>query len=300
MMNGDVLAGLLAGARDAEAIAQGCRALAAQGALDDAGLARALCGYIAQRYRLAGEGPQEGYPAVLPDDDLEELGRRSVAATASLGQAADDTAANCDGADSAAVKHAFLMMAIQRDFAVEVPPMEAAFAETVRDLAALVGRGLGTDPAPAGDAQSAPAVGLPAPSDSQAGAPWEREDAFLQAMELLADPLLQHQYVLSFANDLDPLPAEDRIDDARMGGCTARAWAVAAYDASGRMHVRGYSDALIVRGFMGVLAQVVEGADRSQIERWEPRLMGETRIGRQLMAQRRKGLGSLIGLIRHA
>ena len=56
--------------------------------------------------------------------------------------------------------------------------------------------------------------------------------------------------------------------------------------------MRGASDALIVRGLLGAVSEMIAGVPATDIARWHPRLIRETRVGRQLLAQRRRGLAS--------
>lgn len=56
--------------------------------------------------------------------------------------------------------------------------------------------------------------------------------------------------------------------------------------------MRGASDALIVRGLLGAVSEMIARVPAADIARWHPRLIRETRVGRQLLAQRRRGLAS--------
>lgn len=120
----------------------------------------------------------------------------------------------------------------------------------------------------------------------------EREERFLDALEQLDDNVLQHEYILSFASCLDMLAPEECTDDNALTGCTADAWLELREDGAGGIAMRGASDALIVRGLLGAVGEMIAGVPAADIARWHPRLVRETRIGRQLLAQRRRGLAS--------
>ena len=131
-MNDEVLQALLESKRAAAAVARECVDAAAAGALERDRLAESLRSYILAKYRITEED--------CASDSMDELSRASMDKLAVLGPG--DTASNCDGADSAAVKHAFLMMAIQRDFGVTFDGFAAGRAKTVGDVADLVFAGL--------------------------------------------------------------------------------------------------------------------------------------------------------------
>lgn len=120
----------------------------------------------------------------------------------------------------------------------------------------------------------------------------EREERFLDALAQLDDNVLQHEYILSFASYLDMLALEERTDENALAGCTADAWLELREDGAGGIAMRGASDAFIVRGLLGAVSEMIAGVPATDIARWHPRLIRETRVGRQLLAQRRRGLAS--------
>lgn len=135
-MNDEVLQALLESKRAAAAVARECVDAAATGTLGKDRLAESLRSYILAKYHITEED--------CASDSMDELSHASMDKLAVLGADAyeGDTASNCDGADSAAVKHAFLMMAIQRDFGVTFDGFAAGRAKTVGDVADLVFVGL--------------------------------------------------------------------------------------------------------------------------------------------------------------
>ena len=120
----------------------------------------------------------------------------------------------------------------------------------------------------------------------------EREERFLDALAQLDDNVLQHEYILSFASCLDMLVPEECTDENALAGCTADAWLELREDGAGGIAMRGASDAFIVRGLLGAVSEMIAGVPATEIARWHPRLIRETRVGRQLLAQRRRGLAS--------
>ena len=120
----------------------------------------------------------------------------------------------------------------------------------------------------------------------------EHEERFLDALAQLDDNVLQHEYILSFASCLDMLAPEKCTDENALTGCTADAWLELREDDAGGIAMRGASDALIVRGLLGAVSEMIAGVPAADLARWHPRLIRETRVGRQLLAQRRRGLAS--------
>lgn len=132
-MNDEVVQRLLAAKTRAAQIAQDVREQACAGTLTSATLSHSLDSYIRAKYHVTLDD--------CSSTELEALSAASVRKMEEMGpsaQALADSASNCDGADSASVKHAFLMLAIQKDFGVKLDPFQVAFAKTVQDVAALM------------------------------------------------------------------------------------------------------------------------------------------------------------------
>ena len=124
-----------------------------------------------------------------------------------------------------------------------------------------------------------------------------RELELMDALDQLGDFVLQQQYVMSFANKLAVLPEDERTQERKLSGCTAQAWLAVEPNDAAALDIRGWSDSLIVRGLMGAVAEMVRGIPACDIASWQPRFMHETRVGRQIVYQRKHGLGSLIDRI---
>lgn len=119
------------------------RALREADALTQDALRQHLRAYILYKYRLMPTEALDDAGAV--EERLEKLAQISLdkMLEETPEQAAAETmSATCDGADSASMKQALLLMAVQEDFEVKLDGYEAAFADTVGDLAALVWKGI--------------------------------------------------------------------------------------------------------------------------------------------------------------
>lgn len=123
---------ILAGKKAATASVAAFRQLQDENTLTLEALEDLLHRYILSKYRLTADE--------CPTRNLEALAEASIAALAERlnGRSAADTAATCDGADSITVKQALLMVALQRDFSVELDGFAVAFAETTDDVAQLI------------------------------------------------------------------------------------------------------------------------------------------------------------------
>lgn len=122
----------------------------------------------------------------------------------------------------------------------------------------------------------------------------DRERSFLEALGQLDDGVLQYEYVLSFAAELELLSPEECTDENLLSGCTAQAWLELGFDGDGGIAMRATSDALVVRGLLGAVSEMIKGVPVEDIAAWNPCFMNETQAGRQLLSQRRRGLSSFV------
>lgn len=91
--------------------------------------------FVLAKFRLTVE---EAAPA---NGHLEELAQLSLAKMLRIAPelvAAEDKPANCDGADSATVKQALMLMALKKELCVEFDGFRAALCADVSQLAALI------------------------------------------------------------------------------------------------------------------------------------------------------------------
>lgn len=120
-----------------------------------------------------------------------------------------------------------------------------------------------------------------------------REDEFLSNLELLDDTLLQFEYILSFIEDLNAIPEEERTDDCKVEGCASNAWLILKAH-NGRLKLRLGSDSLIIEGLLGALTWMVDTQPLEDVAAWQPRLLKHPQMKPHLNADRRHGIASIV------
>lgn len=122
----------------------------------------------------------------------------------------------------------------------------------------------------------------------------EREREFLDNLALLEDWFSQYEYLLGFAEELDPLPEGECTEETRLGGCTAPAWMQLERTAAGTMALRGRSESLIVQAIMGLASSMIRDAPLPEIAAWAPSFTEVPPLRRQFAADRRKGVALML------
>ncbi|MGN0072597.1 MAG: hypothetical protein ACI36W_02195 [Coriobacteriales bacterium] len=95
--------------------------------------------FVLAKFRLA---PEEAASAQGRIEELAQLSLAKLLRIAPELVAVEDKPANCDGADSATVKQALMLMALKKEFRVEFDGFRAALCTDVAQLAALVWKAL--------------------------------------------------------------------------------------------------------------------------------------------------------------
>ena len=135
MLSDEVMAKLLESKQRASRVCGEFAELRAKGALDKAAATRLVEEFVLAKFRLgAGEARDAA-------GNLEKLAQLSIAKMLSVAPEIvrqEDKPANCDGADSATVKQALMIMALRREFDVELDCFKAGLCKTVGELADLV------------------------------------------------------------------------------------------------------------------------------------------------------------------
>ena len=94
----------------------------------------------------------------------------------------------------------------------------------------------------------------------------ERQDEIIEEFESFDEWLDRYQLIIDYANDLkaNPLPEEDKNDQNLIDGCQSKAWFTCRLE-DGKIFYKGDSDAILVRGIVALLIDVLSGHTPKEI-----------------------------------
>ena len=117
--------------------------------------------------------------------------------------------------------------------------------------------------------------------------------------EFDAFPTWEERYarLIAMAKDLPALEDAARIEANRVRGCTAQVWLVHSL-AGGVISLRADSDAILVRGLVGLLLHVYSGHSPREILGAPPDFLEDMGLNAHLSPNRANGLASLAARIR--
>ena len=140
------------------------------------------------------------------------------------------------------------------------------------------------------------------PSTNANGPLSETFDDIAETFDFLDDWEDRYRYVIELGKAMPELEPALRVPATRVDGCASQVWIAPRVEGQGpeaRIHFRGTSDALIVRGLIAVLTALLSG--RTAREVLDTDALGAfARLGldQHLSAQRSNGLRAMIARIR--
>lgn len=92
----------------------------------------------------------------------------------------------------------------------------------------------------------------------------DKQDEIIEEFDMLDDWMDRYQLILDYAKDLSPLSAEDKTEQNLIDGCQSKVWFACRLE-EGKIIYKGDSDALLVRGIVALLIDVLSGHTPKEI-----------------------------------
>ena len=107
------------------------------------------------------------------------------------------------------------------------------------------------------------------------------------------------EYVMDLGKTLPPFPEEARTEDNRVHGCQSQVWMDARIDPdSGRLRLVADSDAILVKGLIGLLLRLYDDRPPHEIVDNPPEVFERIGLGRHLTPGRANGLYEMVRRVR--
>ncbi|CDP51588.1 SufE family protein [Paradevosia shaoguanensis] len=109
----------------------------------------------------------------------------------------------------------------------------------------------------------------------------------------------RYRYIIELGQALPALEPEERNAENRVHGCVSQVWLVSSEDDQHRLHYRGESDAMIVRGLVAILIAIYSDRPATEIAQTDAiALFDELGLREHLTTQRSNGLVAMVNRIR--
>ena len=125
----------------------------------------------------------------------------------------------------------------------------------------------------------------------------ELQDEIIEDFAALDDWMDRYALLIDLGGELAPLPDTDKTPTNLIEGCQSRVWITASYDGE-RVHFRGESDALIVKGIVSLLLRVLDDQRPEDIINSELYFIKEIGLSEHLSPTRSNGLVAMLRQMR--
>lgn len=121
----------------------------------------------------------------------------------------------------------------------------------------------------------------------------ENENMIVEEFELFDDWMQKYDYLIELGNSLPIIEDEFKTEDYLIKGCQSRVW-LNAYKENGLVYFKADSDAIITKGIVALLIQVLSGQKPEKIMESELFFIDQIGLKEHLSPTRSNGLVSMI------
>ncbi|MDL2221530.1 SufE family protein [Parabacteroides sp. OttesenSCG-928-N08] len=125
----------------------------------------------------------------------------------------------------------------------------------------------------------------------------ERQDQIIEDFSLLDDWMDRYAMLIDLGNTLEPLDDKYKTESNLIEGCQSRVWLQADY-LDGKILFRGESDAVIVKGIVSLLIQVLSNHTPQEILDADLHFIEAIGLKEHLSPTRSNGLVSMVKQMR--
>lgn len=110
----------------------------------------------------------------------------------------------------------------------------------------------------------------------------------------LDDWMDRYGMIIDLGNDLPPIDGALKTPDRLIQGCQSRVWLDATQDADGLVHFTADSDAIIVKGIIALLIEVLNGHSPREILDADLHFIQDIGLAENLSPTRSNGLNAML------
>ena len=126
----------------------------------------------------------------------------------------------------------------------------------------------------------------------------ERQSALIEEFSLFDDWMDKYGMIIDLGNELKALPAEDHKEENLIKGCQSKVWLTATKRENGNVLFHADSDAIITKGLVAIMIQVLSDAPPQEILKAELSFIKELGLQEHLSLTRSNGLAAMVKQMR--
>ena len=125
----------------------------------------------------------------------------------------------------------------------------------------------------------------------------EIQDQIIDDFSAFDDWMDKYQMLIELGNNLEPLDEKYKVPQNLIEGCQSRVWLQADYE-NGLIHFTGESDAVIVKGLVSLLIQVLSDHTPDEILNADLYFINQIGLSQHLSPTRSNGLLAMVKQMR--
>jgi cysteine desulfuration protein SufE len=121
----------------------------------------------------------------------------------------------------------------------------------------------------------------------------EIQEDIVDEFALFEDWTDKYEYIIDIGKKLPPLPEQYKTEDNKIKGCQSQVW-LHAHMNNGKLFFEGDSDAVIVKGLIGLLIRTLSGHRPEEIAKSDLFFINKIGMSQHLAQTRSNGLASMV------
>ena len=121
----------------------------------------------------------------------------------------------------------------------------------------------------------------------------DKQQAIVEEFSLFDDWMQKYEYIIELGKDLPKIDEAKKTDERIIEGCQSKVWLDARYE-DGKMHFTADSDAIITKGIIGLLIQVLDEEKPEDIVKSDLHFISDIGLHEHLSPTRANGLASMV------
>ncbi len=121
----------------------------------------------------------------------------------------------------------------------------------------------------------------------------EIQDQIIDDFSLMEEWDDKYAYIIEIGKNIPELPSEFKTDENIIRGCQSKVWMTSKLE-NNKVNYQADSDAIIVKGLIGLLLKTYSGHTPDQIINTEPYFINKIGMSQHLSMTRSNGLASMV------
>lgn len=122
----------------------------------------------------------------------------------------------------------------------------------------------------------------------------EIQDEIIDEFAMFEDWADKYEYIIDVGKKLPPLPEQYKTEAYKIKGCQSQVWMHSQLEDDGKVRFEGDSDAIIVKGLIGLLIRALSGQKPEDVARANLYFIDKVGMSGHLAQTRSNGLASMV------